>query len=293
MLDDFFRTAREFYPAFFTIHQLAIFFGRTSITLFRLPGGNCRSSLAYYGLSGAVLVCFFAMLTQSLSMADSTFSSIDHDSEVQFSPIAISFIVFAMGLCGGLGLSNTYWRVSKKPLPPAVWKALEKFFPQRMPTARWEGAVTPVSPSEEEESYFYQHGCPRRRLRQAFSPSAQSPLATAVSNGYGDDNDGSEDAFGTGTVEGWEDAMAPLLPAAGRERMKGGRTPPPSPTAAATVWSQSEETALREFLISTIALPDILAILAASLASLWLQPKLCQLQVDGGREYCRGGGGAK
>ena len=103
-----------------------------------------------------------------------------------------------------------------------MWKALEKLLPERTSTAREEGAVTQVSPNEEEETYLYQHGYPRRRLRQAFSPSAQSPLATAISNCYGDDGDGNEDSLRTGTVEGWEGEMIPLLPTAGRERMRGG-----------------------------------------------------------------------
>ena len=85
---------------------------------------------------------------------------------------------------------------------PTVWKALEKFLPGRTSTTREEGAVTQVSPNEEEETYFYQHGYPRRRLRQAFSPSAQSPLAAAVSNVYGDNGDGNEDGLRTRTVEG-------------------------------------------------------------------------------------------
>ncbi|KAF8252206.1 hypothetical protein K440DRAFT_658038 [Wilcoxina mikolae CBS 423.85] len=245
VLDSIFRTTRDFYPTFFTIYQLAIFFGRTSITLFRLPGGNRRSSSAYYGLCITELICFLAMLSQSLSMARSNFSTSDLDSAVQFSPIVIGVIIFAMGLCGGLGMSNTYWRVSKKPLPPAVWKALEKSSPSKLASlAHGEGCMIPMNPNEEEESYFYQRDrpLPRPRLRQTFSmgpsPSGDRELSF-------DGNSMQMLSF---------EMRAKVSPA----------------------WSQSDETAVREFLISTIALPDTLAIFMASM-------------VEGGRELCRGG----
>jgi len=259
VLDSVFRTTRDFYPTFFTIYQLAIFFGRTSITLFRLPGGNRRSSSAYYGLCITELICFLAMLSQSLSMARSNISTTDLDSAVEFSPIVIGVLIFAMGLCGGLGMSNTYWRVSKKPLPLGVWKALEKSSPSKLAVlARGEGCVTPMIPNEEEEeSYFYQRGRPhpRPRLRQTFS------MGPSPSGDQGFSIDGNS---------------MQLLPSEMRKK-------------ASPVWSQSNETAVREFLISTIALPDTLAIFAASMVSLWLQPKLCQLQIEGRRELCRGG----
>ena len=35
-----------------------------------------------------------------------------------------------MGLCGGLVMSNAYWRASKKSFPPAVWLTLDATWPK-------------------------------------------------------------------------------------------------------------------------------------------------------------------
>jgi hypothetical protein len=257
LLDGFFRTARDFYPTFFTIYQTAIFFGRTSITFFRLPGGNSGSSSAYYGLCLTEVLCFLTILSQSLSMArhvPANRQAAEPDMVVRFSPIIIGIVMFCMGLCGGLGMSNTYWRVSKKALPQGVWRVLEKALSKKPLVARQEGLMTPTSPDGEEESYFFQRDRPRPRLRNAFSSGPKDLGLTLGRNSM------------------------PLLPGAEGSKGPGERK-----------WSRKEETAVREFLISTIALPDTVAIMLASIVSLWLQPQLCQMQVAGGRELCVGG----
>jgi hypothetical protein len=236
LLEDVFRTIRDFYPTFFTIYQTAIFFGRTSITLFRLPGGNKRSARAYYGLCFMEVIGFLTMLAQSISMTralPAAYPAPDPDMAVRFSPVVIGTIIFGMGLCGGLGLSNTYWRVSQKPLPHGVWKAWDH---SRLVT-RQEGLMVPqLSPGAEEGNHFFQRERPQLRLR-ASMPSIRMCQTERVKNHF----------------------------------------------------SRKEETAMREFLISTIALPDTVAIMLASIVSLWLQPKLCGLQAAGGRELCIGG----
>lgn len=132
-------------------------------------------------------------------------------------------------------MSNTYWRVSKKPLPGAVWIALDQARSKRL---RWkqrsfdtqeDGVPTP---EEEQDDYF----APRPRLRRQFSSPSPVPSQTLLG--------------------------------------PRGRRP------------QEEETAVREFLISTVALPDTLAIMVASMVSMWLQPELCRWQVAGGRKLC-------
>lgn len=263
-----FNTTRDFYPTFFTIYQTAIFVGRTSINIVRLPGGNRGSSTAYYALCITELMCFLTMLFQSLSMAYSPPPGYaDADMLVRFSPVFIAVVIFAMGLCGGLGMSNTYWRVSKKPLPSAVWQALERATSKRT-LARQEGVMTPMYPVEnsnisdesegegDDEDYFFQRDRPRPRFRTAFSSRS------APGEGY--------------------DTMR-MTPAGGAPSSKGKMAARP------LKWSEKDETQVREFLVSTIALPDTVAIMVASIVSLWLQPKLCELQVEGGRALCRGG----
>jgi hypothetical protein len=52
------------------------------------------------------------------------------------------------------------------------------------------------------------------------------------------------------------------------------------------VRSQSQETALREFLLSTIAPPDVISVTIASLFGMALQQSLCKWQGANGRELC-------
>ncbi|KAI5799898.1 CLN3 protein-domain-containing protein [Geopyxis carbonaria] len=239
----FFTSTRAFYPFFFTIYQLAVFFGRTSITLFQLPS---RSAAPYWGLCAIEVVCFIVMLSQSISMGFAALSLDDPDSTVRFSPLVIAAVVFTLGLCGGLCMSNTYWRVSKSPLPNEVWNALD--------TARSNinvGIVTPML-DDETEDYFNHNARPR--LRKAYSSSNSLGISMLLTS----------------------------------------RTPSPGLTAnmhprRPRVRSQQDETAVREFLISTIALPDTVAIMVASIVSLWLQPRLCAWQGAAGRHLCGAG----
>ncbi|KAI5809076.1 batten's disease protein Cln3 [Peziza echinospora] len=159
LLSPLFKSPRDFYPTYITIYQLAVFAGRTSINFVRLP--SSAGAVIYWVLCLVELFCFMIQYGEGISM---TYSALD-DRDVWFGPAGVMFIIALMGLCGGVGMSNTYWRASKEKLP--------------------------------------------RR-----------------------------------------------------------------------------EAALREFLISTIALPDTLAIMLASVVSLWMQPRGCRLQVEGGRGLC-------
>ncbi|TGZ81330.1 hypothetical protein EX30DRAFT_286802, partial [Ascodesmis nigricans] len=104
-LSTLFTIPRDFYPFFFTTYQLAIFLGRSSITLFRLPGHNRGSCAAYWALVAVESLCLLALLTHSISMALPS-----ADDGVARKIAAVAGCVFIMGLCGGLGMSNTYWR---------------------------------------------------------------------------------------------------------------------------------------------------------------------------------------
>jgi hypothetical protein len=299
LLDSLFKTTRDFYPTFFTIYQLAIFFGRTSITLFRLPGGNKRSSKAYYTLCILELGCFLAMLFQSISMAGPAFSAVDPDAGVLFSPFSIAAIIFSMGLCGGLGMSNTYWRVSKKPLPPTVWKVLERVAPRKTITARSEGVFTPMinqagsmEEDGEEEDYFFQKARPhpRPRMRSGFSSMANLRSLSKTGGRAVSEDRGGRERRSLGERDRRD--SVPMLSQGAASQGRRDSVPMLSQGAASqgrrgsAQWSQNEETAVREFLISTIALPDTLAIFIASMVSMWLQPKLCGMQVEGGRTFC-------
>ena len=262
MFKSFFQHTRDFYPFFFTIYQLAVFFGRSSITLFRLPGNNRRSSAAYWTLCGVEVVCFLTMLSQSTSMiipkpttSQIPSESIDPNANIQLSPGAVAAIMFVMGLCGGLGMGNTYWRVSKKSLPDSVWDALDVAKMRRMREAgrtfdtQEDGLLTADLNDGEENSEEY------------FSVRSRGRKTTASSS-----------VVGTPEFCGIEEEEEMEEIRLGRRR------------------NQSEETAVREFLVSTIALPDTMAILIASITGLWLQPRLCEWQVQGGRELCRQAG---
>ncbi|RPB05369.1 hypothetical protein L873DRAFT_1832630 [Choiromyces venosus 120613-1] len=99
----------RFLPIPYTTYQFAIF-GRTPITLFRLPGGNSRSSYAYWSLCAVEGTCFISLLAQGRSMVAPVLTKLaseNPDNNILFSPTC-----------------NTYWRVSK-PLPSTVWTALD------------------------------------------------------------------------------------------------------------------------------------------------------------------------
>lgn len=256
LFNTFFKSTRDFYPFFYTVYQLAVFFGRTSITLFRLPGGNRRSSAAYWILCAVEVGCFLTQLTQSLSMAapiisQATKAIVDPDGSVRFSPLVVMIAMFTMGLCGGLGMSNTYWRVSKKPLPPAVWQALDQ---ARVKSLRGRTDITQedgtMAPGAHDDGYFQR----RPRLRKS--------------------NTGRELTLGGHAI-----LLQPRTPEA-------AVVLPSSADHVPQQRSQADETAVREFLISTIAMPDTVAILVASIVSLWLQPTLCRWQMEGGRSIC-------
>lgn len=178
------------------------------------------------------------------------------DVNVLFSPFAVMTLMFIMGLCGGLGMSNTYWRVSKKPLPDSVWQALDKARSKRLRQKRrtldtQEDGIPSSLDGEDQDGYF----APRPRLRRLFSSATylggnQTPL-----------------------LQGSVDSLRPSSSSSGLGVMLRR--------------SQEEETAVREFLISTIALPDTLAIMLASIVSMWLQPELCKWQVNRGRGLCK------
>lgn len=255
-----FKSLRDFYPVFFTVYQSAIFFGRTSITLFRLPGGNEGSSAAYWTLCLIEVGLFLSLLNQSWSMGEPGFADtadVNPDASVLFHPFVVIALIFSMGLCGGLSMSNTYWRVSKKPLPQSVWQAFDKASSKRLRQkehtvdTQEDGIPTPPD-SEDENSYFF----PRPRLRKLVSPRTHPG--------------------------GGHEALL-------QDRADSPRSSstPPRGSSVVEVRSQEEETAVREFLVSTIALPDTFAIMMASIVSVWLQPELCRWQVSGGRYLCK------
>lgn len=202
---------------------------------------------------------FLSILNQSWSMTAPRFADmadINPDANLLFHPFIVIVLIFTMGLSGGLGMSNTYWRVSKKPLPGSVWQAFDgahsKNFRQNERTMDTEeDGVPTLSDSEDENGYLV----PKPRLRKFVPPRT----------------------YLGGNQE-------PLL----QDRADSPRSSSASSreSGEAGTRSQEEETAVREFLISTIALPDTFAIMMASIVSMWLQPELCRWQVNGGRDLC-------
>ncbi|KAF8428736.1 batten's disease protein Cln3 [Tirmania nivea] len=116
-----FKSTRDFYPTYITIYQLFVFFGRTSINFFRFPNlPSPYGSMIYWCLCLFEFSCFLVQLGESFSLV----AAGEDDSKVWFGPGVMMAIIELMGLCGGLGMSNTYWRVSKEALPQDVWRIL-------------------------------------------------------------------------------------------------------------------------------------------------------------------------
>lgn len=178
------------------------------------------------------------------------------DANVLFHPFFVVVLIFIMGLCGGLGMSNIYWRVSKKPLPVSVWQAFDKagskHFRQKDRTIdTQEDGVSTLDSEGDENSYFV----PKSRMWKSGSSTVQLR--------------GDQEALLQDQVDSPKLSSSSLRESGEIQKR-----------------SQEEETAVREFLVSTIALPDTVAIMMASIVSMWLQPELCRLQVNGGRNLC-------
>jgi hypothetical protein len=194
------------------VNQLSSFAGRFSFWLFRLPGGSSRSTRAYWGLVYIETFALILQLANSLSMQTSPLPDAPEKS-VLYGPMGVISLAGVQGLAAGMVFCNTYWKILQKPLPSAVYDALD-----------------------DSRARI---GLQERRARA----------------------DSEEEAMGLLTLS--DDA-----PKTERE------------------YSGSEETALREFLLSTIAPPDVVSVAVASIVGMALQKSLCDWQSFHGRELC-------
>lgn len=327
-----FKATRDFFPVYITIFQLSAFLGRTSITFFRLPGGNSGKSWAYWIICLVEAALFLVLLAESVSMS--------HKSQQLFGIGGVILTILMVGPCGGLLLSNTYWKISKKPLPRAVWRNLRRIknhpkkfedefvlsdhMPQpddrnitlhkggitdyyrNMPSSSPTRHETPSSAIPNKStplttrSNASRPGSPSPRLSQSqlvpqtphsqpIRPKFPSRTTSFVSN-HELANSTRKDEFDSrrrtasedtevGTHESEDEDedyydFAEELGLINESRIEGPE-------------NEEEELAIREFLVSTIAPADTVAILLGSLGAMWLQPELCALQVASGRKLCR------
>ncbi|KAI5819900.1 CLN3 protein-domain-containing protein [Pyronema omphalodes] len=207
-----FHETRDFYPLYLSVNQLSSFIGRLSFWLFRLPGGSSRSTRAYWALVYIETFALILQLSNSLSMKASPLPDAP-ESSVLYGPMGVISLAGIQGLAAGMVFCNTYWKILKKPLPSAVYDALD-------------------------------HSRARIGLQERRERANSE-----------------EEAMGLLTVS--DD-----VPKTEREH------------------SDSEETALREFLLSTIAPPDVISVALASIVGMALQKSLCDWQSFHGRELC-------
>lgn len=138
-----------------------------------------------------------------------------------YGPMGVILLAGMQGLMAGVVFCNTYWKVMNKPLPPAVYEALD--------------------------------------------------AARAT--------DGLRDRAYRGSMDRVEEATGLLDgPVVSAPRNLDG--------TFERSMSQSEETALREFLLSTIAPPDVISVTFASIFGMGIQKGLCSWQTMNGRELC-------
>ncbi|BFZ64687.1 battenin CLN3 protein [Saitoella coloradoensis] len=219
-----FHNPRDFYPIYMTLHQLLVFLARTSISFFRLPFSSTHS-FPLWSLSILDLVIFALQFGESASMKGATGESAREWYGVGMVMVGVAVV----GANGGLGMSNTYWKLGKEPLPEGVWRALAR---ARARVGAKGGAYTELPDSDETDEYDSPH-----------------------------------DSHTTGTA----DSATTFLGLPTQTKM-GPR-------------DAEEETAVREFLISTIAPADTFAILMGSFVAMGVQTLLCGWQVEGGGRF--------
>ena len=203
-----------------TVNQFATFVGRFSFWLFRLPGGKTRSTDAYWALCALEGLIFFVQAGNSSRMMASPATNPDNpELGVMYGPLGVIALAGMQGLMAGIVFCNTYWKVMNKPLPPAVYEALDA-------ARAAEG------------------------LKDRAYRGSMETVAEAI-----------------GLLDG--------PPVSGAGAAAGERRQSPT-----------EETALREFLLSTIAPPDVISVTFASLVGMVIQRGLCYWQVSNERYLC-------
>ncbi len=256
LLNDLFPARRSFYPLYQTIYQLAAFLGRSTATLFRLPGGSRQDPSALWALIATETVILGLQLRESMSMYGAD------DSGTLYGPWPTLLLVLAMGICGGMTLANVYYRIGRHPLPDGVWDALARARRRR----RLEGAIEYAALRREEMAMEQEAGCDQDEERESDI----------------DEEEAVQDEIEA--LEGRGRSASSLRP------VRLSRNPSLA-SIKGTANKQRErlaedDAALREFVISSIGAADTLAILLASLFAMVIEPKLCRRQVDTGRLLC-------
>lgn len=187
------------------------------------------------------------------------------DARVKYGVWAVAAMIWIMGMCGGLGMGNTYWRVGKKRLPKEVWRRLEAI-------------ETGVKGRREEEGIW---SCEVDEDRGVERDGLLGGRKKVVEDIEGEGSDAGSEETMVEEVRDEGDALLSEVELRGEDELGVDHL------GSGRRWGKEEETSLREFLISTIAMPDVGAIFLASLLSLWVQPELCKNQVQAGRGLCK------
>jgi hypothetical protein len=175
-------------------------------------------------LNAAVAAVFLIQALNSGSMTSNIRESPeDPEKAVLYGPAGVIFLTAFQGFVTGVVFCNTYWKVMNKPLPPAVYAALDR--------ARELKKLRDTTYRDSLES------------REEGSGLLESPVRAAQEE---------------------PDRFSPL---------ESSR-------------SDSEETALREFLLSTVAPPDVISVAVASVFGMGVQRGLCAWQRSNGRDLC-------
>lgn len=253
VLNSLFPAKRSFYPVYQTLYQMAAFMGRSTATLARLPGGkrqDARSLWVLVGIEGLILAI---QARESLSMKGAD------DSTVWYGPWTVLFLILAMGMCGGALLANVYYRIGRHPLPEGVFRALTK--------AR---AIKRAAMQEYEilEGEDFENDYDEEE-RDAHEEEEELDMEEELARGRRSLNSHPSTDFGV------------------RPSVRLSRNPSLASIKSIREERRAEdESALREFVISSIGAADTLAILLASLVAMVVEPRLCNQQIASGRTLC-------
>ncbi|KAJ9107858.1 hypothetical protein QFC19_002764 [Naganishia cerealis] len=254
LLNGLFPAKRSFYPVYQTLYQLAAFMGRSTATLARLPGGKRQDARSLWILVGVEGLILAAQARESMSMRGAD------DATVWYGPWTVLFLILAMGMCGGALLANVYYRIGRHPLPEGVFRALVKARAiKRAAMREYE-----ILEDEDFENEFDEEE------RDAHEEEEELDMEEELARGRRSHND--------------NDAMNGF---AVRPSVRLSRNPSLASIKSIREERRAEdESALREFVISSIGAADTLAILLASLIAMVVEPRLCSRQISSGRTLC-------
>lgn len=257
VLNKLFPAKRSFYPVYQTLYQLAAFMGRSTATIARLPGGKRQDARSLWVLVAIEGLILGVQARESLSMKGSD------DSTVLFGPWTVLFLIVALGMCGGALLANVYYRIGRHPLPENVFRALSKARAIKRAAMREYEIL-------EDEDFENDYD---EEERDAHEEEEELDMEEELQRGRRSLGD--------------RDSFVPTRPGVRLSRN-------PSLASIKSIREErraEDESALREFVISSIGAADTLAILLASLVAMVVEPRLCRVQMASGRTLCAANAG--